>query len=156
MCMRSFWGAPSLACRRFSNDTLKTMPRALQAGFIYFVLLFGLGFLLGSVRLLLVQHGLGRTMLVLIELPIMLAYAWWVTGWAVSRFAVPAARGARLVMGGVMFGLLRLSEMLLGAMLMGIPTTTQLATLATPMGAIELAAQIACAFFPLLHAKLLE
>ncbi len=132
------------------------MSRALQAGLVFFVLLFGLGFLLGSLRLLLVQHGFGRNLLVLIELPIMLAYAWWVTGWAVRRFAVPTARGARLIMGGVMFTLLRLSEMLLGAMLMGISTSAQLALIFTPMGALEISAQIACALFPLLHARFFE
>jgi hypothetical protein len=132
------------------------MTRAIQAGVASFILLFGLGFLLGSLRLLLVQHGFGRTMLVLIELPILLAYAWWVTGWAARRFAVSTAHAVRLVMGGVMFGLLRLSEMLLGAMLMGLSTTAQLAAMATPMGAVELAAQIACAFFPLLHARFFE
>jgi hypothetical protein len=146
MCMRSFWAVRSLVCRRFSDGALSLMPRAVQAGFIYFVLLFGLGFLLGSLRLL----------LVLLELPIMMAYAWWVTGWAVRRFAVSTAQATRLVMGGVMFGLLQISEMLLGALLMGLSPGAQLAAMATPMGAVVLAAQGACALFPLLHARFYE
>jgi hypothetical protein len=132
------------------------MSRAFQAGFAYFVLLFGLGFLLGILRQILVQHGMGRDLLVLLEIPLLLAYAWWVTGWAARRFGVATSNVARIIMGGAMFALLRLSELLIGMALTGTGIMSQLFPAISLMGATELAAQIACAFFPLLHARLRE
>ena len=135
---------------------MKTVPRSVQAGIAFYVLLFGLGFLLGVLRQILVQHGWSRDLLVLLEIPLLLAYAWWVTGWAVQRFAVPTDQAARLMMGGVMLALLRLSEAVIGSTLTGAGFFAQLIPVGSLMGAVELAAQMACALFPLLHARLRE
>jgi hypothetical protein len=135
---------------------MTAMRRSVQAGIAFYVLLFGLGFLLGTLRQILVQHGLSRDLLVLIEIPLLLAYAWWVTGWAVQRFAVPTDQATRLMMGGVMLTLLRLSEAVIGSALTGAGFFAQLVPIGSLMGFVEFAAQVICALYPILHARLRE
>lgn len=129
------------------------MRQALIAGTAYFALLFGLGFLLGTMRQLLMGLGLDRGQLVLAEIPVMLVFAWWAAGWSASRFAVPASTKARMVMGTAMFALLRLGEAAVGFALMDLSLDRQLAALWTWGGALEMVPQAATALFPLLRAR---
>jgi hypothetical protein len=121
------------------------------AGAAYFGLVFGLGFMLGTLRQLAMQLGAGRGPLVLLEIPLMLAFAWWAAGWCVRRCQVPHRRGARLLMGGVMWFLLRLGELGVGVGLMGQSLRDHFAAIATGRGLLELAPQVLAAFFPLLQ-----
>ena len=74
------------------------MSTALRAGFVYFLIVFAIGFVLGTVRVLFVVPRFGATNAVLIELPVMLAVSWIVCAWLVRRFGVARAVAARLVM----------------------------------------------------------
>lgn len=121
---------------------------ALVAGAGYFALVFALGFVLGTVRTIFVGGGGDRLLGVLIELPIMLAASWLLCAWIVRRFAVAAATGPRLAMGGLAFLLLMLAEMGLGA-LFGRTPAQHLLLYREPSYAIGLLAQILFAAVPL-------
>jgi hypothetical protein len=124
------------------------------SGVVYFTLVFGLGFLLGALRQALMGLGLGRDLLVALEIPAMLAFAWWAAGWCAERFGTPISTGARLAMGAVMLALLRLGELGIGVAFMGQTAAAHLGATVTARGLLELAPQVLAAFFPLLQAKL--
>jgi hypothetical protein len=85
--------------------------RAAAAGLGYFGVVFAVGFVLGAARVMVVAPRLGETGAVAAELPVMLGLSWMACGWMVRRYGVGRARAARLVMGGVAFGLLMGAEM---------------------------------------------
>jgi hypothetical protein len=126
----------------------------IPAGTAYFLLVFGLGFALGTVRHGLMDAGLSRSVLVAAEIPVMLAFAWWAAGWCAARFGVATSMAARLGMGAVMFLLLRLGELGVGVGLMGQTIAGHVAALVAAPGALEAAPQLLTAFFPLLRARL--
>jgi hypothetical protein len=126
----------------------------IRAGIAYGVMVFGLGFALGMHRHGLMGIGLGRSLLVALEIPVMLAYAWWAAGWSAGRFAVSAGTAARLAMGAVMFALLRLGELAVGMAFMGQTASSHAAAVMTPAGLLETAPQVLTALFPWLRARL--
>ena len=66
------------------------MTAALKAGVTYFALVYAIGFLLGTVRVLLLMPLVGETAAVLLEAPLMLAVSWIGARWSSRRFTVPA------------------------------------------------------------------
>jgi hypothetical protein len=62
--------------------------RATKAGALYAIIVFVIGFILGTIRVLLVAPRLGETTAVIIEAPIMLAASWFVCRWCVGRLSV--------------------------------------------------------------------
>jgi hypothetical protein len=67
----------------------------LKAGAVYFTIVFAVGFLLGTVRVLVLVPRVGETAAVMIELPIILAASWITCRWLIARFSVPARPMAR-------------------------------------------------------------
>jgi hypothetical protein len=128
--------------------------RPAAAGFAYAILAFAVGFVLGSVRVLLVVPRVGPSVAVLLEVPVILAASWWISRLCVELFKVRRAVAARLVMGLVAFLVLMLAEVTLSALVFGTSVTGYLASLTTPAGAIGLAAQVAFAGFPFAQARL--
>lgn len=128
----------------------------LVAGTVYFVLVFALGFVLGTVRTLFVQDAPsdGRLVGVLIELPIMLGASWFLCRYAIGRFAVAATVSARAVMGSLAFALLMLAELLVGALLFGRTPVEHFALYSDPSYAIGLVAQIVFALMPVVQIRL--
>jgi hypothetical protein len=129
------------------------MTRALQAGSIYFLLIFGLGFVLGTLRVLVVAPRLGALAAVLAELPVILTAAWLVCARVTAGFRVPRSWQARLVMGGIAFALLMLAELGLSVVLLGNSLVDYLAAYRAVDGALGLAGQVAFAVFPLAQAR---
>lgn len=127
--------------------------RAIAAGLSAFALVFGAGFVLGTIRVLLIVPRVGETAAVVAELPVMLAISWWVTGWAIRRWQVPPGRD-RVAMGVVAFAMLMAAELVLGLTLFNQPPGAWLASLMAMPGAIGLAAQIAFGIMPLLRGAL--
>lgn len=117
------------------------MRRAVIAGAVYFLLVFAVGFALGTFRVLVLLPWIGELAAVLLELPVMLGISWILAGRLVARFGVPGAIPARLTMGGVGFALLMVAEMVLAVSLFGQPMAAHLAHYATWPGAIGLAGQ---------------
>jgi hypothetical protein len=68
------------------------MNRALTAATVYFLTLFALGFLLGSIRVLFVAPQIGVLGATLLEVPLMLAAASFLCRWAVGRLRWRRAR----------------------------------------------------------------
>ena len=128
------------------------MPAA-AAGAAYFLILFLIGFALGSVRVIIVAPRLGEVHAVLLEAPFMLTASWIVCRFLVRRMAVAAYWTPRLVMGLTGFILLMLAEAALGWFGFGRALQAQLAALAQPAGLIGLAGQIGFGAIPLLQIR---
>jgi hypothetical protein len=129
--------------------------RNISAGVAYFALVFALGFVLGTVRTLLVPDAPsgGRLLGVMIELPIMLAASWFLCGYVTRRLGVAARLGARATMGGVALALLLLAELLVGMLLFGRSAQEHFALYRDASYALGLAAQIGFALMPLLQVR---
>lgn len=124
------------------------MAVSLRAGVVYFALVFAIGFVLGTIRVLVVIPRFGDTNAVLIELPVMLALSWMACAWIVRRFAVPPRAAERLMMGALAFALLMLGEVAVSVFGFGRTVAGHLATYQTPGAQLGLAAQVAFALFP--------
>lgn len=130
------------------------MSAALPSGLLYAAVVFAAGFLLGTLRVLVVGPTVGETAAVLIELPIILAVSWIVCRWVVQRLEVPGDVTARLAMGAVALVALLLAEAAISLTLFGRTFAEFLATYRTTSGQTGLAGQIAFALFPWLQARL--
>lgn len=87
--------------------------RAVRAGAAYFGIVFGVGFLLGTVRTLWIAPRVGERAAELAEMPVMIVVTYFAARWSVRRFAVPAAAARRLAVGLVGFVLLAAAEIAL-------------------------------------------
>ena len=124
--------------------------RIAAAAGLYFLIVFGVGFLLGPVRVLWLEPRLGETAAVLCEAPFLLVAivfaARWLPKYLRLRTNVPALLGMGL---GALF-LQQCTEFALAGLLRGITPAEQIAHLSTPAGMIYLALLIAFAAMPVL------
>ena len=81
-----------------------------KAAVLYFALVFGTGFVLGTFRTLWVVPRLGTRTAELLEAPLMLVATVVAARWVVGRLAVPSVSSARLGMGCVALVLLLIAE----------------------------------------------
>ncbi|WP_270939133.1 hypothetical protein [Falsiroseomonas oryzae] len=91
----------------------------LAAGLLWFAVMFGLGFLLGPVRILVLEPRFGATLAVLIEAVPMIAAMVVLAPWVARLFELPPTARARLGMGGAGLLLLLVADTLLGWLLFG-------------------------------------
>jgi hypothetical protein len=82
----------------------------VKAAILYFALVFGTGFVLGTIRTLWVVPRLGTRTAELLEAPFMLVATVVAARWTVARLAVPPVLSARLGMGFIALGLLLVAE----------------------------------------------
>jgi hypothetical protein len=131
-----------------------TMTAAFRAGGAYFAVVFAVGFVLGTIRVLGIVPRIGETNAVLLELPLMITLSWFACAWLVRRFAVSPGVVPRLGMGGVAFTMLMLGE--LGASVFGLERTIaeHFASYRSVAAQLGLAAQLGFALFPLAQALL--
>ncbi len=125
------------------------MASVLRGGFLYFAIAFAAGFVLGTLRILVLAPLIGELAAVALELPVMLLVSWFACGGLVRQFSVPALAFPRLAMGALAFGLLMLAEIALSVLAFGRSGAEYLALLQTPSGLLGLSGQIAFAFIPL-------
>lgn len=121
----------------------------IRAALRYWLGVFALGFVLGTVRTLWLEPWLGPLAAVALELPVMLAASWWWSGRVLARRPLPR-RGLALGAGVLAFALLLGSELAL-ALALGGTAQGWLAALATPPGALGLAGQVLFGLFPALR-----
>jgi hypothetical protein len=121
--------------------------RSLQAGALYFAIIFAAGFALGTLRTLFLAPKVGSAVAVAIELPVMLAVAWFVCRRVATGWALEPNIAARLLMGGSALVLLIISETVLG-LLLGRSLAELVAEYGTPAGLLGVAGQIAAGSFP--------
>jgi hypothetical protein len=119
----------------------------LRAGLAYWAVVFALGFVLGTLRVLWLAPLVGLMPATLIELPVMLGASWLASGWLMRRFAITNA-GAALAMGALAFALLMVAELALGVGLMGLTPAQWLTDLRQPHAAVGLAGQVVFALMP--------
>jgi hypothetical protein len=124
--------------------------RAAAAGLLYFLLVFGAGFVLGPIRVLWLVPRLGTRTAELLEMPIMLAVIVAAARWLVRRLAVLPDPRQRLVMGAFALALLLVAEFTLVLRLRGLSIADYLATLDPVSGSAFFALQAAMAVMPLL------
>jgi hypothetical protein len=129
------------------------MRQAVAAAAAYFAIVFGLAFILGVIRTLLVAPLTGEVVAVLVEAPIILLVSWFAARWTIRRFSVPAKAPERLAMGFAAFTLLIAVETAMSLLLFGRSLDQQLGAYATPAGAIGLLAQVAFGLIPLWAAR---
>lgn len=119
----------------------------LRPALAYFLPVFALGFVLGTVRTLWLAPAIGPLAAVAAELPIMLAASWLLARRVVRRHAI-AAPATALAVGLTAFALLLLAELALAMTLAGQGVAEWAASLTTPPGALGLAGQAVFALLP--------
>lgn len=124
---------------------------AVKAGAAYFAIIFAVGFVLGTIRVLILLPHVGEMTAVLLEGPFILGASWVVCGILVRRFNVAAAFVPRFAMGASALTLLLLAEFFLGVYGFGRTIAEHFAHYETLPGAIGLAGQILFGAFPALH-----
>ena len=78
------------------NSTLKPI---LVAALLYFAIVFGIGFLLGPVRVLMLEPTVGRTVAVLCEAPLLLTAMILAARWLPQKLQLPMTATALATMG---------------------------------------------------------
>jgi len=106
----------------------QTITQIPKAGVFYFAIVFGAGFVLGTVRTLWLVPRVGTRIAELMEAPLMLVITIVAARWIVLRLAVPARRFARPGIGAIALGLLLFAEFGLVLWLRGISIRVYLAT----------------------------
>jgi hypothetical protein len=124
--------------------------RATKAGALYAIVVFLIGFILGTTRVLLVVPCLGATIAVIVEAPIILTASWFVCRSCVDRLDVTPMVPARSLMSVVAFLVLMSAEFGLGVVF-GRSLVDQLSAYRSIPGAIGLAAQVIFAGFPVIQ-----
>ena len=102
--------------------------RVLKAGLLYFVLVFGAGFILGHIRLFWAVPRFGTRMAELLESPIIFAVMVVAAWWVVRCCRVPLTASIRLGMGLVALGLMLIAEFGFMLWLRGMTVAQYLAT----------------------------
>lgn len=125
--------------------------KAIKAGAAYFAIVFAIGFVLGTIRVLFLVPQFGETFAVLVEGPFILGASWFVCGFVVRRLSVEVRITPRLIMGACAFGLLIIAEIMLGVIGFGRTLDQQIAAFASISGLLGLAGQILFGLFPALR-----
>jgi hypothetical protein len=107
------WRSSGAKERAMSNLPTRT----IKAGMTYFALVFGAGFVLGSIRVPFLVPRLGERIAELIEMPFMFVVILLAARYMARRFALPANVLARLGAGFLALGLLLTAEILLAVLL---------------------------------------
>lgn len=121
--------------------------RIASAAIVYWAMVFALGFVLGTVRVLWVIPLVGLMPATLLELPIILAASWLAAGWLVRRFGI-AGGGEALAVGALAFAILMAAECALAGVLTGQTPAQWLADLRQPHALLGLAGQVVFALMP--------
>ncbi|MFL0354897.1 hypothetical protein ACI5KX_00340 [Erythrobacter sp. GH1-10] len=125
---------------------------AIAAGAAYWAVVFALGFVLGTLRVMWGAEALGEATFLALEVPVMVGASFLAARWLVRRFGI-ASTGAALTMGALAFALLMVAEIALTAVMGGSPMAW-LASLATPPGLFGFAGQVAFGLMPLMIVEL--
>lgn len=129
--------------------------RVATAAITYWAIVFALGFVLGTARVLWVIPLVGLMPATLLELPIILAASWFASGWILRRFAITTRREA-LTLGVLAFAILMAAECALAGALSGETPAQWLAGLRQPHALVGLVGQAVFALMPWWRAGLRE
>ena len=125
----------------------------LKAGAVYFALVFGAGFALGTIRTLWVVPTVGTRTAELMETPIMLVVVVLAAGWIVRRLGVPPVASRRLSVGLVALGLFLIAELTFVLWLQRLTIDEYLASRDPVAGTVYIVMLGVFAIMPLLVAR---
>ena len=127
--------------------------RIAIAGVAYFALVFGAGFILGSIRVPFLVPRLGERVAELIEMPFMFVVVLFSARFIIRRFALPTATPVRLSVGLVALGLLLAAELLLAAAFQSQSLGEYVASRDRVSGSVYLAMLVLFSVMPLILAR---
>src|SRR5690606_33197470 len=140
------WSWRAQADRRGADLTVP----AIRAGLAYFALVFGAGFVLGTLRVTLLVPRLGERMAKLGEMPLMFVVILVDARFVVRRFAVPPSMPARLGTGLLALVLLLAAELVLAVVLQERSLVDYVASRDRVSGSVYLAMLVFLAIMPVL------
>ncbi len=120
------------------------------AALIYFVIVFAAGFLLGTVRVLMLEPRIGPVAATLCEAPFLVLVMVVAARWVPRALQLRQEAGAMVLAGLGALALQQAAEFILGSTLRGLSAGEQLAKFSTPEGLIYLALLVIFASMPLL------
>ena len=127
--------------------------QVVKAGAIYFALMFGAGFVLGTIRTLWVVPRFGTRMAELMEMPLMLVVTIVAARWTVLRLSVPTIWSARLEMGCIALVLMLIAEFGFVLWIRGLSIKEYFATRDPVSGTVYYVMLLVFAIMPLLLAR---
>ena len=122
----------------------------INSALLYFALVFGAGFVLGTIRVLLVVPRLGTRTAELIEMPVMILASFFAARWVIRRFPVRPTATGRIAIGIVALVLLLGAEFTFVLWLQGRTISEYLASRDPVAGTAYLLALGVFAVMPLL------
>ncbi|WP_284178102.1 hypothetical protein [Rhabdaerophilum sp. SD176] len=125
---------------------------AVPAGAGLFGLVFAAGFVLGTLRELVLRHAIGPDVARLLELPVMITLSWLSARWILRRAGKRSARW-QFEVGLIAFLLLMAAEMALGILILGRGLSAFIADLFTLTGMLSFLAQALLIVMPRLAAS---
>lgn len=123
----------------------------LRAGAYYFAVVFGAGFLLGSIRIPFLVPRLGERVAELLEAPVMLGVIFFASRHVVRRFTL--ATGVSVAVGLLALALLLAAELVLTAAISGRSVSEYISSRDPVSGSVYLASLLLYAALPWLHAR---
>jgi hypothetical protein len=120
----------------------------LKAGLLYFSIVFGIGFVLGIIRVLWAVPHFGTRVAELLEMPFMLIAIVVTARWLVQRLALPSRLWARLGMGLIALSLLLVTEFSVVLYLRGMTIAEYFATRDPVSGTLYYAMLVVFATMP--------
>ena len=133
---------------------VQTNSTLLRFAAYYALGIFALGFVLGTVRILVLQPLMGPLAAVCIEVPVMLTASWFYSSWLLSKHTTTYHTTTLLVWGLAAFVLLLCLELALATLVFGQPVQAFFTALLTPAGAVGLAAQFMFGLLPAIQGRL--
>ncbi len=132
-------------------DERDPIKKILKAGALYFAVVFGAGFFLGTIRTLWIVPSFGTGKAELMEAPIMFAITVLASRWVVGRLAIRASFPGRLAVGLVALGLLLLTEFTVVLWIRGLTIAAYLAGRDPVAGTVYVVLLAALALMPSLE-----
>lgn len=123
--------------------------RVAGAAALYFVLVFGVGFLLGPIRVLLLEPRLGPVAAVLCEAPLLLLAIYLAARWVPRALGVPRGSWTLVLIGFGALALQQVADFVVGVGLRGMSFSEQMAKVRTTEGLIYVVLLIVFAAMPL-------
>ncbi len=120
------------------------------AAALYFLATFSVGFLLGPIRLLLLEPRIGAFAATLCEAPLLLIAMAVAARWTPRLAGLTISPGGMLAVGIGALALQQVADLLVGMLLRGLSAQQQFARLATPEGAVYAALLALFALMPAL------
>ncbi len=127
------------------------MPHIVRASFLYFALVLGAGFLLGSVRVPFIVPRLGERWAELAEMPIMAVIIFVAADYILRRYPEVQTRGRALVVGFMALALSISAELALAVVLQSQSLAEFLASRDKVSGSVYLVMLVAFALMPRLR-----